>query len=54
MLNAEERKTIAKSIKIYSFTILLTTLIETLSRSINGFWEANLVCSFRGDVVLKV
>ena len=36
------------------FTIRVTTLVETHPRRIHEFWEANLVCTFRGDVILKL
>ena len=36
--------------KISNFTIL-SALVETLPRSMHEFWGANLVCSFRGDIV---
>ena len=34
-------------------TILLTTLVETLSKTIHEVWGVNLLCTFRGGVVLK-
>ncbi len=36
---------------ILNFSILVATLVEALPRSIHEFKGANLVCSFRGDVV---
>ncbi len=44
------RKKCQKS-KIWNFTILYTTLIETLLMSITEFCGANLLCTFRQDVV---
>ena len=37
--------------KIQNFTILLTTFLETLARTVHEFWGANLLCSFRGDAL---
>ena len=53
MLNDQKKKTEQKcqKFKISYFSILWTTLIETLPRRIHEFLGTNLVCSFRGDVV---
>ena len=41
-----------KNFKILNFTILLTTLVETVLRSIlNEFWESNLMWSIGGDAI---
>ncbi len=52
MLNSQKKnKKICLNLKILNVTILLTILVETLPRSIHEFGGANLVCTFRGDVV---
>ncbi len=36
---------------IRNFTILLSTLVETLPRGTREFCRVNLVCTFRADVL---
>ncbi len=45
-----ETNKIGKNPKFH-FTILWTTLVETLPRSMHDFLAVNLKCTFRGDVV---
>ncbi len=47
----KKNKKLPKKIKISNSTIRLATLAETLPRNLRGFWGANLVYTFRGDVV---
>ena len=52
MLNGQRKnKKKCKKFKISNFTILLTTLVETLPTGEHDFWGANLVYTFRGDVI---
>ncbi len=45
----KNKKTCQKS-KIWNFTLLYTTLVDSLLRSMPEFWGANLLCTFRQDV----
>ena len=49
-VNENEKKKWQKS-KIWNFTILWATLVETLPRSMHDFLGVNVMCTFRGDVV---
>ena len=52
MLNvAKKNKQICQKSKISNFTILYTTLVETLPRSKHEILGANLLCTFRQDAV---
>ncbi len=50
-LNAAKRTKKMPKIQIWKFTILFTNLVETLLRSMPEFWRANLLCTFKQDVV---
>ena len=50
MLNVPKKNDCQKS-KIWNFTILYTTLVDTLPGSMHEFLGANLLCTFRKDVV---
>ena len=50
----KKKKTFSKKFKNSNFTILWTTLVETLPKSIHEFWGAILVCSFTGNFVWKL
>ncbi len=58
LLNGQKKKKKTKTkkhlAKNSNFTILLTTLLETLPKNIHEFGGASLVCSFIGNVVWKV
>ena len=46
MLNGKKKRTKKNCQKILNFTILLTTLVETLPKSMHEFWGANMQISF--------
>ncbi len=55
MLTVQNRNIkIGQKPKFWNFTILYTTFVETLIRSMHTFFGENLLCTFRGDVVSHI
>ncbi len=52
MLRKTKKKSKGKNPNL-KFTVFVTALVQTLSRSKHEFGEVNLVCTFRGYVLCK-
>ncbi len=54
-LNVNENgKKMPKIQNLWNFTMCETCLVETIPRSMLGYWGVNLLCTFRRGVVVKI